>query len=51
MAFSGVISIVLGGMIMAQWRMSGRYILGLFLAINLIFEGVSWITVGLSAKA
>ncbi len=50
-AFSGVISIVLGGMILAQWPMSGLYILGLFLAINLIFEGVSWITVGLSAKA
>ena len=31
--------------------MSGLDILGLFLAINLIFEGVSRITVGLSAKA
>ncbi|MGD9658967.1 MAG: HdeD family acid-resistance protein [Methylocystis sp.] len=50
-AFSGVISVVLGGMIMAEWPMSGLYILGLFLAVNLIFEGVSWITVGLSAKA
>jgi uncharacterized membrane protein HdeD (DUF308 family) len=51
LAIAGVISIVLGGMIMAQWPYSGIYILGLFLAINLIFEGISWITVGLSAKA
>ncbi len=50
-AFSGVISVALGGMIIAEWPTSGLYILGLFLAINLIFEGVSWITVGLSAKA
>lgn len=49
-AFSGVISVALGGMIMAEWPMSGLYILGLFLAINLIFEGFSWITVGLSSK-
>ena len=51
LAIAGVISIVLGGMILAQWPYSGIYILGLFLAINLIFEGISWITVGLSAKA
>lgn len=49
-AFAGLISIVLGGMIVAQWPYSGLYVLGLFLAVNLIFEGVGWITVGLSAK-
>lgn len=49
-ALSGLISIVLGGMIVAQWPYSGLYVLGLFLAVNLIFEGVGWITVGLSAK-
>ncbi|MEF3367996.1 HdeD family acid-resistance protein [Methylocystis sp. 9N] len=49
-ALSGLVSIVLGGLIVSQWPVSGLYVLGLFLAVNLIFEGISWITVGLSAK-
>ena len=47
--FSAVISIILGGLIISQWPATGLYILGLFLGIELIFAGVGWLGLGLSA--
>jgi uncharacterized membrane protein HdeD (DUF308 family) len=49
-ALSGLVSIVIGALIVAQWPISGIYTLGLFLAANLIVEGVGWMTVGFAAK-
>jgi uncharacterized membrane protein HdeD (DUF308 family) len=49
-ALSGLVSIVLGALIISQWPVSGIYTLGLFLAANLIVEGVSWVTVGFAAR-
>lgn len=48
--FSGVISIVLGGMIIAQWPESGLWVIGLFVAIELVFNGWSYIFVALAAR-
>ena len=47
---SGVISIVLGGMIIAQWPESGLWVIGLFVAIELLFSGWSTIFVALAAR-
>jgi uncharacterized membrane protein HdeD (DUF308 family) len=47
---SGVISIVLGGMIIAQWPESGLWVIGLFVAIELLFNGWSTIFVALAAR-
>ena len=47
---SGLISLLLGAMIIAQWPYSGLYILGIFLGIDLIFIGSSWFTIGLALK-
>ena len=47
---SGVISIVLGGMIIAQWPESGLWVIGLFVAIELVFNGWSTIFVALAAR-
>jgi uncharacterized membrane protein HdeD (DUF308 family) len=47
---SGVITVLLGLVIVAHWPVSGLYILGLFLGIDLIFAGASWIGIGLGLK-
>jgi uncharacterized membrane protein HdeD (DUF308 family) len=47
---SGLITLVLGAIILAHWPVSGLYILGIFLGIDLVFAGVSWISVGLGLR-
>ncbi|MGO4172043.1 HdeD family acid-resistance protein [Bosea sp. TAF32] len=45
-AFSGALSLLLGGMILAQWPASSLWVLGTFLAIELIFQG--WAAIALA---
>jgi uncharacterized membrane protein HdeD (DUF308 family) len=47
---SGVITFLIGLVIVAHWPVSGLYILGLFLGIDLIIVGASWIGVGFGLK-
>jgi uncharacterized membrane protein HdeD (DUF308 family) len=49
-AVSGVITLLLGLIILAHWPVSSLYILGLFLGIDLIIAGVGWIGIGLGLK-
>jgi uncharacterized membrane protein HdeD (DUF308 family) len=49
-ALSGTITVLLGLVILAHWPVSGLYILGLFLGIDLVFAGASWIGVGLGLR-
>ena len=46
-AVNGVVSSVLGFLLMAQWPISGLYAIGLFIGIDLIFAGWSWIAMAL----
>jgi|SRR5689334_11119008 uncharacterized membrane protein HdeD (DUF308 family) len=46
-AFSGLITLLLGLLILARWPVNSVYILGLFLAIDLIMAGAGWIGLGL----
>ena len=39
---SGAITFVLGGLLLAQWPISGLYAIGLFVGIDLIFYGWAW---------
>ncbi len=48
---SGVVSVVLGGLILMEWPQSGLWIIGLFIAIELIFNGWSYVFVALAARA
>jgi uncharacterized membrane protein HdeD (DUF308 family) len=48
--FSGVITLLLGLIIVVHWPVSSLYILGLFLAIDLIIAGASWIALGLGLR-
>jgi len=47
---SGVITLLLGLLILAHWPVSSLYILGLFLGIDLIMAGVGWIGIGLGLR-
>src|SRR3984885_6417589 len=43
---SGVITLLLGLLILAHWPVSSIYVLGLFLVIDLVMAGASWIGIG-----
>jgi uncharacterized membrane protein HdeD (DUF308 family) len=46
-AISGAITFLLGLIILAHWPVSGLYVLGLFLGIDLVVAGIAWIGLGL----
>lgn len=50
MLFNGVVTLALGVMIWRQWPLDGLYVVGLFLGINLVFSGATYISLGLSAR-
>jgi uncharacterized membrane protein HdeD (DUF308 family) len=50
MLFNGIVTLILGVMIWRQWPLSGLYVVGLFLGINLIISGASYISLGLSVR-
>jgi uncharacterized membrane protein HdeD (DUF308 family) len=48
--FNGVITFILGLMIYSQWPVSGLWVIGLFVGIDLILAGWSWILLSLVAR-
>jgi uncharacterized membrane protein HdeD (DUF308 family) len=47
---SGIITTLLGLIIVAHWPVSSLYILGLFLGIDLIIAGAGWVSIGFGLK-
>ncbi len=47
---SGLITLVLGLIILAHWPFSAVYTLGIFLGVDLVFAGAGWIGLGLGLK-
>jgi uncharacterized membrane protein HdeD (DUF308 family) len=47
---SGVITVLLGAIILAHWPVSSIYVLGLFLGADLVFAGAGWIGLGLGLR-
>jgi uncharacterized membrane protein HdeD (DUF308 family) len=47
---SGVITLLLGLVILGHWPISSIYSLGLLLSVDLLFAGLGWIGVGLSLR-
>ncbi|MCW5737906.1 MAG: HdeD family acid-resistance protein [Enhydrobacter sp.] len=47
---SGIITFLLGVVIVAKWPVSSAYALGIFLGVDLLFIGSSWISVGLALR-
>ncbi len=50
MLLSGVVSLLLGLMIWRQWPLSGLWVIGLFIGIDMIFYGWSLIMLGMTAR-
>lgn len=48
---SGLLSLALGGMILAQWPASSFWVLGTFLAIELIFQGWACIALAMAIRS
>lgn len=48
---NALISILLGVLILAAWPSSSLYIIGLFVSIDLLFSGLTYMMVGISAKS
>ena len=46
----GIVSILLGAMILGQWPVSGLWVIGLFVAVELIVNGWSYLFVALAAR-
>jgi len=47
----GIITFVLGLLVIAGWPASGLWVIGLFVGIDLIFYGCAWIAVALGLRA
>src|SRR5208283_2807360 len=46
-ALNGILAIILGGLLLAQWPVSGLWVIGLFIGIDLIFYGCAWIALAI----
>ena len=45
---SGIVTLLLGLLILAHWPISSAYVLGIFLGLDLIMAGLGWIGLGLA---
>lgn len=50
-ALSAAITALLGIMVLAQWPASSLYILGVFLSVDLLMAGLSWVMIGAAAMS
>jgi uncharacterized membrane protein HdeD (DUF308 family) len=46
-ALNGIVASVMGGLVLAEWPVSGLWVIGLFVGIDLIFAGWSWVALAL----
>jgi uncharacterized membrane protein HdeD (DUF308 family) len=51
MFFGGLVSVILGVMIWRQWPLSGLWVIGLFVGIDLLLHGWNWVMLALAAKS
>ncbi|HEV8060852.1 MAG TPA: HdeD family acid-resistance protein [Gemmataceae bacterium] len=49
-AFSGLVSILLGAMIWAEWPSSALWFIGMCIGIDLVFRGASWVSLSLRLR-
>ena len=50
-ALDGLITIVLGVLVLSQWPASGLWVIGLFVGLDLMFYGLAWIAVAIGLRA
>jgi len=49
--FEGIVSMALGGLLLAGWPFTGLWAIGTFIGIDLVFKGVAIVGLGLSLRA
>jgi len=49
-AADGIITFILGALVLAQWPASGLWLIGLFIGVDLIFYGCAWIALALAVR-
>lgn len=47
---NGVLTLILGLLIWNQWPVSGLWVIGAFIGIDMLFTGLTWIMIGTTAK-
>src|SRR6266446_4384411 len=47
----GLVTLLLGILVLAQWPVSGLWVIGLFVGIELVFYGVAWIALALDLRS
>jgi uncharacterized membrane protein HdeD (DUF308 family) len=47
---SGIITLLIGLVIVAHWPVASLYVLGIFLGVDLIFAGAGWIGIGIGLR-
>ena len=48
--FNGLVAFILGILLVAEWPESSFWVIGTFIGIDMIFNGLSWIAISLAAK-
>jgi uncharacterized membrane protein HdeD (DUF308 family) len=48
---NGIVSLLLGAAIWRQWPLSGLWVIGLFVGIDMLLSGVSWMMLGLAVRS
>jgi uncharacterized membrane protein HdeD (DUF308 family) len=51
MLLNGVIALLLGVSIWRQWPFSGLWVIGLFVGIEMLLSGFSWLMLGLAVHS
>jgi uncharacterized membrane protein HdeD (DUF308 family) len=51
MLLNGLVSLLLGVSIWRQWPLSGLWVIGLFVGIEILFSGLSWLMLGLAVRS
>lgn len=50
LVLSGIVGIVAGLVILSQWPISGIWVLGMLIGVDLLLHGIWWITLGLHLR-
>ena len=48
--FNGLVTFILGAIIYADWPISGLWVIGLFIGVDMILAGWSWLLLALAAR-
>lgn len=48
--FNGLVTFILGWMIFADWPVSGLWVIGLFIGIDMLLAGITWVLLSLKAR-